>query len=142
MGHNILIPHILDVFCQEIIKNIVFKIHFFAQQAITILYSSHDNVLNLWRNYLFINEGCLFTTKDLSNILKTISLKIIGFQLVLENTNTSKYKKAKLQARIKLTALCSAIDKENSIEFPLDFLHYLYNYYMVYALLFHAYHVT
>ena len=51
-------------------------------------------------------------------------------------------KKAKLQAGIKPTALCSAIDKENSIEFPLDFLHYLYNYYMVYALLSHAYHVT
>ena len=36
-------------------------------------------------------------------------------------------KKAKLQARIKPTALCSAIDKENLIEFPLDFLYYLYN---------------
>ena len=51
-------------------------------------------------------------------------------------------KKAKLQAKIKPTALCSAIDKENSIEFLLDFLHYLYNYYMVCALLSHAYHVT
>jgi len=47
-------------------------------------------------------------------------------------------KKAKLQAGIKPTALCSVIDKENSIEFPLDFLHYLYNYYIVCALLFHA----
>jgi len=51
-------------------------------------------------------------------------------------------KKAKLQARIKPTALCLVIDKENSIEFPLDFLHYLYNYYMVCALFSHAYHVT
>jgi len=51
-------------------------------------------------------------------------------------------KKAKLQARIKPTALCSAIDKENSIEFLLDFLYYLYNYYIVYVLSSHAYHVT
>jgi len=51
-------------------------------------------------------------------------------------------KKAKLQARIKPTALCSAIDKENSIEFPLNFLYYLYNYYIVCALSSHAYHVT
>ena len=51
-------------------------------------------------------------------------------------------KGAKLQAGIKPTALCSAIDKENSIEFPLNFLHYLYNYYMVCALLSHTYHVT
>jgi len=34
--------------------------------------------------------------------------------------------KAKLQARIKPTALCSAIDKKNSIEFLLDSVHYLY----------------
>ena len=51
-------------------------------------------------------------------------------------------KKAKLQARIKPTALYLAINKENLIEFPLDFLHYLYNYYMVCALFSHAYHVT
>ena len=50
--------------------------------------------------------------------------------------------RAKLRARIKPTALCSALDKENSIEFPLDFLHYLYNYYMVCALFSHTYHVT
>jgi len=35
-------------------------------------------------------------------------------------------KVAWLQAGIKPTALCSAFDKENSIEFPLDFVHYLY----------------
>ena len=34
--------------------------------------------------------------------------------------------RAKLYTRIKLTALCLAFNKENSIEFPLDFVHYLY----------------
>jgi len=34
------------------------------------------------------------------------------------------------------------LDKENSIESSLDFLHYLYNYYMVCALFSHTYHVT
>jgi len=42
-------------------------------------------------------------------------------------------KKAKLQAGIKPTALCSAINKENSIESPLDLLHYIYNYYHGYV---------
>jgi len=50
-------------------------------------------------------------------------------------------KEAKLQAGIKPTAFCSVFDKENSMEFCLDFLHYLYNYYMACALLSHAYHV-
>jgi len=39
-------------------------------------------------------------------------------------------------------SLCSEFDKENLIEFPLDFLYYLYNYYMVCALFSHTYHVT
>ena len=38
----------------------------------------------------------------------------------------SRCKVAKLQAGIKPTALCLAIDKENSIEFSLDFLYYLH----------------
>jgi len=38
--------------------------------------------------------------------------------------------RAKLCAGIKPTALCSAFDKENSIEFLLDLLHYIYNYYV------------
>ena len=46
------------------------------------------------------------------------------------------------KAGIKPTALLSAFDKENSIEFSLDFLHYLYNYYIVCALFSHAHHVT
>jgi len=42
-------------------------------------------------------------------------------------------KKAKLQAGIKPTALCSVTDKENSIESLLYLLHYIYNYYCGYA---------
>ena len=34
------------------------------------------------------------------------------------------------------------VDKENLIEFLFDSVHYLYNYYMVCALLPHTYHVT
>ena len=49
---------------------------------------------------------------------------------------------ANSKARIKPTAPLSVFDKENSIEFSLDFLHYLYNYYMVCALFSHTHHVT
>ena len=41
-----------------------------------------------------------------------------------------------------LVTLQVQVDKENSIEFPLDYVHYLYNYYMVCALLSHTHHVT
>ena len=49
---------------------------------------------------------------------------------------------ANSKAGIKPTASLLVFDKKNSIKFPLDFLHYLYNYYMVCALFSHAYHVT
>jgi len=49
---------------------------------------------------------------------------------------------ANSKAGIKPTAPLSAFNKENSIEFSLDFLHYLYNYYMVCALFSHTHHVT
>jgi len=41
-------------------------------------------------------------------------------------------------------ANCSLLvfDKENSIEFLLDFLHYIYNYYVVMLFDFHGLHVT
>ena len=56
--------------------------------------------------------------------------------------SSSNIRLANSKARIKPTAPLSAFDKENSIEFPLDFLYYLYNYYIVCALFSHAYHVT
>jgi len=63
-------------------------------------------------------------------VINSLALVVLR-KATLRITFVSCCKKAKLQARIKPTALCSAIDKENSIEFPLYFLHYLYNYYMV-----------
>ena len=52
---------------------------------------------------------------------------------MVSGTSDDYVKKAKLQARIKPTALCSAIDKENSIKSPLDLLYYIYNYCHGYA---------
>jgi len=47
-------------------------------------------------------------------IKKIVLLNIVELELL-------NYKKAKLQAGIKPTVFCSATDKENSIEFLLDF---------------------
>ena len=57
--------------------------------------------------------------------MERASLALVFISEALEVVNAI-CKKAKLQARIKPTVLCSVIDKENSIEFPLDSVHYLY----------------
>jgi len=49
---------------------------------------------------------------------------------------------SQLQARIKPTAFCLAIDKENSIESLLDFLYYIYNYYVAMLLNSHGLYAT
>ena len=55
-------------------------------------------------------------------------------EIILELKKLLIYrKKAKLQAGIKPTTLCSVIDKENSIESLLDLLYYIYNYYCGYT---------
>ena len=59
----------------------------------------------------------------------------------LTKKNSICVRLANSKAGIKPTAPLSAFDKENSIEFLLNSLYYLYNYYMVYALPSHAYHV-
>ena len=60
----------------------------------------------------------------------------------LEVESSSNVRIASPRARIKPTAPLSAFDKENLIEFPLDFLYYLYNYYMVCTLSSHGFYVT
>jgi len=37
-GHDTLIPHILDAFCQEIAKVVIFQTYPFAEQIVSILF--------------------------------------------------------------------------------------------------------
>ena len=74
-GHDTLISHILDAFCQEIAKFVVFQTHPFAEQIVSILFPGRHNLLILWRTNLFIKFNRLFTTEDLSGVLRVASLK-------------------------------------------------------------------
>ena len=73
---------------------------------------------------LIVSTATKSPWKDLSINASYVSRQSILAEILGRSTD-NYYKKAKLQAGIKPTALCSAIDKENSIESPLDFLHYL-----------------
>ena len=55
------------------------------------------------------------------------SLKALKEQYCELTTIIGRCQVAKLRTGIKPTALCSVIDKENSIEFSLDSVYYLYN---------------
>ena len=49
---------------------------------------------------------------------------------------------SQLLSRNKVNCSLLVFDKENSIEFLLDFLHYIYNYYVAMLLISHGLHAT
>jgi len=82
--------------------------------------------------YIFIKNyatiACLLVHLTCKNVEFTF-----GKEELVAMEKLKKCKKAKLQAGIKPTVLCSVIDKKNLIEFLLDLLYYIYNYYCGYA---------
>jgi len=80
-GRNTLLPHILDTFCQELMKIVVFQAHPFAQQIIAILFPGRKELLTTWQTNLFINFDRLFMTEDLSGVLKATTLKAMEVRI-------------------------------------------------------------
>jgi len=75
--------------------------------------------------HALIKQPSHIACKIMDTILSTLVRPPFGKALVT-STMSQSCQRAKLHAGIKPTALCSAFDKENSIEFLLDFVHYLY----------------
>ena len=80
-GHNTLIPYVLDVFCQDVIKTVAFVTHPFAKQMSRILYPDRNDIIALWHHQLFVKNDCSFTTEDISSILRRASLETMQVQL-------------------------------------------------------------
>ena len=76
-GKDTLIPHVLDTFTQEYAKIVAFRTHPFAEQVVRILFPGQNSLLTLWHTNLFVNFDRLFTTDDLSSVLRAASLKTI-----------------------------------------------------------------
>ena len=80
-GYNTLIPYVLDVFCQDVIKTVVFVTHPFAKQMSRILYPDRNDIIALWHHQLFVKNDHSFTTEDISSILRCASLEAIQVQV-------------------------------------------------------------
>jgi len=85
MERDILIPYILDVLSQEIIKIVAFKAYLFAQQLIKILYPNKPNLLSLWCTNFFVKYDWLFNTEDISSTLCIVSLKLLETSLKIKD---------------------------------------------------------
>jgi len=74
--------------------------------------------------FFFFSLSAFFSTPRYYFLFKKKKKKKKEWQLTL--SVLAMCQRAKLHARIKPTALCSVFDKENSIDFLLDSVYYLY----------------
>jgi len=84
-GHNTLIPYILNVFCQDIIKTVVFVTHSFTEQISQILHPNNNDITILWHNQLFVQTDCSFINENISLILQCANLKAMQVQLEIRD---------------------------------------------------------
>jgi len=105
----------------------------YLQQPFTYLVHSNTKVPRTYQEAMKMPNLWLELMSKEIEVLKAKDVFEVVQRPKNKNVVRLKCKKAKLQVGIKPTALCSAIDKENSIESPLDLLHYIYNYYRGYA---------
>jgi len=85
-GHDLLIPHVLDAVCLDIIKIMVFVTHPFAKQLCRIIYPEHKDMVKLWHTHLFVNFDRLFETFHISQVLQEASFEAFNQSICHELT--------------------------------------------------------
>ena len=75
-GKDKVIPHSLDAVTSDLLIQDLSIARPFAELAAYICYPCHPDVQAYYNNYLFVNNKDLFTTTQLTNILKTYTLPV------------------------------------------------------------------
>ena len=140
-----ILAHVISLVIVEATHNSTFLLRIFVPRIFpyNLSYGSlrFSNSSSLFYSFILLFSNFCPIFSSFSLILSIFAI-LTNFFLTVPNILYQTVRVANSKAGIKPTAPLSAFDKENSIEFPLDFLHYLYNYYIVCALFSNAYHVT
>lgn len=80
-GRDRMLPHALDAFSGDFTIQALAIAHPFAQLLARIAFPNRPDVLQLYETYLFVNVDQLFTTEDLSSVLKSVTLPALGAAL-------------------------------------------------------------
>ena len=78
-GVDKLIPHGLDSVTADLIIQDLAIARPFAEHAIKICYPDRADIMHLYKFQLFVNNTKSFDGSDLSNIMKQITLPVLGF---------------------------------------------------------------
>ncbi|KAG6877334.1 hypothetical protein C0993_008522 [Termitomyces sp. T159_Od127] len=83
-GLEKLIPHSLDAISSDLIIQDLVIARPFAQIAAMIAYSKQPKIWDLYSNYMFINDGALFETHHISNLMRVLTSQTIQADLGLQ----------------------------------------------------------
>ncbi|KIO00004.1 hypothetical protein M404DRAFT_30036 [Pisolithus tinctorius Marx 270] len=84
-GKDKLIPHALDGITSDILVQDLALARPFAEIAARACFPDKPEVVELYRNHVFVNYDCLFDSKDLSTIMSKHSLPIMHFGLTINS---------------------------------------------------------
>ena len=75
-GKDKVIPHSLDAVTLDLVIQDLSIARPFAELAAYICYPHNEDIQNYYNSYLFVNNKNLFTTTDITNVLKTYTLPV------------------------------------------------------------------
>ncbi|KAG6867384.1 hypothetical protein C0993_003524, partial [Termitomyces sp. T159_Od127] len=84
-GIEKLIPHSLDAVTSDLLIQDLVIARPFAQLAALICHPQQPKIWNLYNNYLFVNEGELFHTTNISNLMCLLAAETIHVDLGLQS---------------------------------------------------------
>ncbi|KAG5337017.1 hypothetical protein C0989_011180 [Termitomyces sp. Mn162] len=84
-GIEKLIPHALDAVTSDLIIQDLALVRPFAELASFICNPKGTDVHRLYRDHLFINDGHLFDTTDISTLMRTLSAEVMQADLTIQS---------------------------------------------------------
>ncbi|KAF8875528.1 hypothetical protein BD779DRAFT_1678226 [Infundibulicybe gibba] len=78
-GHDKLIPHALDGFLSDLIIQDLSLARPFAQLAAFICFPQEEHMHRHYQTHLFVNQGKLFTTEDITRKMQAFTSPILGY---------------------------------------------------------------
>lgn len=84
-GTEKLIPHSLDAITSDLIVQDLTIARPFAEIAATLAYAKDSIAWNLYYDHIFINEGRLFDTTDISNLMRVLSSETMQADLTVQS---------------------------------------------------------
>ncbi|KAG6863942.1 hypothetical protein C0991_001806, partial [Blastosporella zonata] len=82
-GTEKLIPHAFDGLTSDLIIQDLAIARPFAELAVHICYPGHASIRTVYRDHLFVNNGKLFTSENMTGIMQALTEPILGAQLGL-----------------------------------------------------------